>query len=327
MAVLFMDGFDHYPAGNITSKWDGAVDQQISTTTKKTGNGSLHLRHSNAYCLKNLGANYQTLCVGFMLLKTPTNSPVPGLEILDASNVNLKLIFNSNGSLGVARNTTILASIDNVLVNEEWGHFQVKVVVDDSVGSVVIKKNDVTICELTNVDTKQGANAYSNIVAFKNYGPNNSDIFIDDVYIAEDFLGVCVVDTKLPSGAGSTTQFTPSAGANYQCVGEASMNNDTDYVYSATPGNIDTYAFADLSYAVGVVKAVQVNAFAKLDDTGARKIGLVTRPGNTDHVSTDKVLITLMDHYFELHEINPDTSEAWTVETVNASEFGIKVTE
>lgn len=325
--VLFMDGFDHYPNGSIAAKWDAAYrqDQEISTSIKKTGTGALRLCGDSAYVQKTLADNYTTLGVGFMVYKGFSGNPTPGLEILDESNINLKLVFQSNGMLGVYRNTTLLGSVAAILSVGEWAHFQVKVVVDDSVGSVIIKKNGGTILTLNNIDTKQGVNAYSNVVKFKNYA-GSSDVYFDDVYIAEDILGICVVETKYPNGAGQSTQWTPSGGSNYQCVDEASMNSDTDYVYSSTPGNIDTYTFTDMVND-GVIKAIQVNAFAKIDDTGLRKIALVTRPSDTDYVGSDNALTTLFDHLFQIHETNPDDSEPWSIADVNGCQFGIKVTE
>lgn len=327
--VLFMDGFDHYPTENILTKWDAVSSKcGINTAIKKTGTGALKLTDDNTYVKKILDNNYTTLGVGFMVYKNNGSisyPSIPGLEIADGSNINLKLMFNKDKTLSVYRNTTLLGSVANTLSVGEWAHFQVKVVVDDSVGSVVIKKNGGTILSLSNIDTKQSINTYSNNVSLKNYG-SNSDVYFDDVYIAEDILGVCVVETKYPNGAGQSAQWTPSEGLNYECVDEESVNSDTDYVYSSTPGNIDTYTFTDMVND-GIIKAVQVNAFARIDDTGLRKIALVTRPGDTDYVGSDNVLTTLFDHFFQIHETNPDDSEPWSIADVNGCQFGIKLTE
>jgi hypothetical protein len=91
---------------------------------------------------------------------------------------------------------------------------------------------------------------------------NNPQInmWIDDVIFDDStWVGPSSIQGLVPTGAGATTQFDPSTGSNYACVDEVPAS-DTDYIYTNTANDVDTYACGNLTGTINSVKAVQVQA-------------------------------------------------------------------
>jgi len=139
------------------------------------------------------------------------------------------------------------------------------------------------------------------------------------------FLGDIRVQAILPSGAGNSTQMTPSAGSNYQCVDEAAPNDDTDYVSETTAGEKDTYAFGNLTPTSGTVKGTQILISARKDDAGTRTIAPVYRPVSTDYDGTTVSIGNSYDYVRQVKDVSPATSVAWTIAEINGAEFGVKL--
>jgi hypothetical protein len=158
-------------------------------------------------------------------------------------------------------------------------------------------------------------------------------LHIDDMYICDgsgslnnDFLGDVTVSALLPNGAGNTTGWTASAGSNYQCVDEATPNDDTDYVSTSTLTAKDTYAFPSV-VAGAEVKAIQVFAAVRKATEGPGKVKHVVRSNSTDYDSAEMGIGgTTYSYTRTVHETDPATGVAWTESGVNAAEFGIKKT-
>lgn len=125
-----------------------------------------------------------------------------------------------------------------------------------------------------------------------------------------------------PSGAGSSTQLTPSAGSNYACVDEATKN-ESDYVQTSYTVDYkkDLYAFGNPAgiSAGDVINSVTVNAYiastngsynimAKLCCNSAEGSEIVTR--STSYVLRSKTWTT-------------NGGVAWTLADLNSLEAGI----
>jgi len=127
----------------------------------------------------------------------------------------------------------------------------------------------------------------------------------------------------LVSGAGDLSQFTPSAGNNYECVDEVPPNDDTDYVATATEGNIDTYAI-DVPDVSGGVPVVTLWHYAKLDEAGAGNITQLLRTNSVNYEGDLKGLDTSYKHVYHAWEQNPATGQAWTLEALESFQIGQK---
>ena len=330
-----MDGFDHYPTADLALKgwvkYDGYGGASISTTRKKTGPQSLFSTQGGggSYRLrKMLPATKNVLVVGFWIY---LDSGYTGnfLWLMDGSNTQIKLGVLSNGRLRVYRDGTTLATsaVGALLTPGNSIHVQIKVVFSQTVGTVEVKINDATVISLVDQDTCSSANEYCDSILLGNQD-GIASCYFDNFWMDDlNFNGDLAIETLYPNGAGATTGWSPSAGSNYACVDELTENGDTDYVYSATPDAVDTYTYGNLPELTGTVKAVQVNMYAKMDENGANKIAPVVRPSTVDRVGDTKSVNSIYEHFSQLYTTNPDDASAWTIASVNGSEFGIKVIE
>lgn len=335
MALYFIDGFDHYATADIIKKWSevqtaNGASISIDTAIKNTGTSSMRI-YSNyrdkyySRLLKNLGSNLSTIAAGFWFR---LGSAYYGkfFEFRDGSAAQVVVGCNSAGNILVYNGSTLIATSDDagLITVGEPVYLAVKVVFHSTAGSVEVKVDGVTKISLSGIDTIATANAYANIICFYCY--YGVGLFhIDDLYVADDFQGTCVVDTILPDGAGDSTVWTPSAGSNYQCVDESPMSN-TDYVSSTNPGDIDNYSFGNINIASPVsVKGVQIGVYAHKDEEGSRKIATIIKPSTTNIAGDAQEISTSNAGYLQVYALNHATSAAWSESEVNSCKFGVKL--
>jgi hypothetical protein len=328
--LLFMDGFDHYATANGTEKWESFGGVGASSPTPRTGAG----RAGTGVYYKIVPAGDSTCIYGLGIYS------VGGFSInttYGAYNGNqCSVVVTPDGRiqhrLEYSGGTLLGETSPGVFRFNLWNYLEVKILLSQTVGTCTVKLNGNTVLSLTGLD-----NCYQNNTSWNGWYTAGGFSF-DDFYICDgagsvnnDFLGECRVITLLPQtdavAAGSNAQFTCSAGTDHGAlVDEAAPNADTDYLYSSTPGHVDTWNYPPLGYT-GTIKGVQLNLSAKKTDSGTRAIAAVARPASTNRVhATNNYLSTSYAYWLALWEQNPEDSAAWEVADVDGAEFGVKVT-
>ena len=351
MALLFMDGFDHYSEILYGSmKWDNTLSVNCTyyPTYGRRGGGMIALVGTTGtypeYLYKTLNGNHATIMVGFAVTfqhSTPPPTQAQSfLKLCDGSTDHIYLRLNvTTRYLEVVRApSTILGTYSVPLSDGVWYYIELKATISDTVGSIQLRINEYLALNLSNQDTQNGANPYINKIAIAGWTPTSyrhCGANFDDLYICDDsgasnndFLGDCRIDVIRPNGAGYTTNWAPSAGSNYQCVDDALFDNGTDYVSETTVGDIDSYTFSDLPVGIADIKGIQTNVFAARTDSGVNtKLKPFLRPVSTNYEKTEATLTISYRDYNEITELNPETGLAWTKSTVDAMEAGIELTE
>lgn len=334
MVCRLIEGFESSTVfADYLGKWSAtAGNGAIGPANGRFGNG--HRITSTGSWIRNFD-NQATWIVGFAAkLDNLPGSAQAAVHFTDGGTTHCGLgVADTTGLLFAWRGTTgtVLGTASAAVPVGSWCYIECKVTIGDSPnGAFAIRLNGVTVLNLTGQDTRNAGNASANGVRISL--SNTGISYVDDIYICDaigttnnDFLGDCKVEQVLPTGAGASTLWTPSAGSNYQCVDDVPPNGDTDYVSSATAGQTDTYAFGDLGVASGTVKAVQATVNARKDDAGSRSLAVVARPGSTDRVGATQAVGDSYAGYTEIWNTNPDTAAAWSVPEVNASSFGVRL--
>ena len=343
MALLFCDSFDHYASAGMAYKWtyrDGAnVTIDASYGRFSTGGCKITYNSSGVYKTHD---QKRTLVAG-VAVKVPNVTPgvITPIAFCEAlyTQPQCCVCVNASKYLEVRRgdnNGTVLATSTDPLT-QGWHYVEFKAYIDDSAGTTEVHLDGVEVAELTltDQDTQNRTNNYADITRLcLSTGGSQADYYFDDFYLCDttgsycnDFLGDIRVECKLPDGAGDSvnTDWTPSAGDNYECVNESPPTDDTDYVSSETADNIDTYAFAALATTAGSVKAVTVWNYARKDDAGTRQIAAVARHDTSESYGSTVTLSATYTHYGEIYHVNPSTTSAWTIAEVNEAEFGVKL--
>lgn len=329
MALLFIDGFDHYVSAEIARKWSTNNNCSISSSGRRVGSKALSGSGSN-YVEKTLPSAINTIVVGFAYNCTNFETA----EILSftvGGSAQVTLTINSNGSISVYRglssDTLLGTSASGIVTASSWPYIEFKVFINDSTGTYEVKINESTVLSGTGADTKQQASSGADTIKLMPGSTSFSGI-VDDLYIDDaNFKGDCRIDTLMPSGAGATTQWTPSAGSNFQNVDDpGDMDDDTTYNSEATAGEIDVFVVPDIEATGGTIHTVAVNAAVYKDDSGARTLKGVIREGSTNYSTsvTHDVQGTYKVGQF-LHDTQPDGGGAWDEGNLNAAEFGVEM--
>lgn len=349
MAILFMEGFDGY-ADIDTMLADprigtDAVPSQYALQTGRSGSGqSVELTAGIDYIACSLSqTSDSTIWVQFALyfeanlayndqricqIRSPDGT-LHGTLIMNFGSQTLSY-------MRVDYNGTVLGTSSVVLSNWTWYYIELKVVIDNSAGTVLLKVDGVEEINLTSQDTQNGSTAEISSVRFGS-GVSGTDAGLDprfdDIVIgdgsgtdATDLLGECAIELLSPDGAGNYAQWTPSAGSNYQNVDEApsSSDGDTTYNSSSTAAQKDTFTTGNLVVTSGNVRAVQVGYIARREDGGGRTIRSMIRTSSTDASGTSVYTPSSYIHRHDIFE-NDAGGTDWTISSVNAMEIGYEL--
>ena len=183
-------------------------------------------------------------------------------------------------------------------------------------------------------DTKPGADTGINTLSFSSFVGSGSyvQLYIDDIIVNNIAGSVnnswpngAKVVALFPNGAGSSNQYTPSAGSNYQNVEEIPPtlveNNNTN-----TDAQLDLFAMSDLpaeAYSIqgikNMVTALKQGVPAVPNIKTAYKVS-----GYTARLSSNHALSFSAAVYADIVETNLDSALAWTIADINALESGYK---
>jgi hypothetical protein len=205
-------------------------------------------------------------------------------------------------------------------------HIEIYVLIANENGRFVVKLNGVTDIDYTG-DT-QGSDTSNQMdrIRFGSFGgTTGTSIYVDDVIVDDsNFPGDTRIQKIAINGAGTTTQWTPSIGVNYQCVDEIPAD-DADYVYTNTVDQIDSYNVTSLEGEIESVKCIQVQARAKKEGLSTpQNLQLGVRTNAIDYFGGSQALESDYKGFSEIWESNPATSSAWTKAVIDDLEIGIK---
>lgn len=223
--------------------------------------------------------------------------------------------------------TTTLGTSFGTLTAGVWYTIEVHIVIGNS-GQYELKVNgfNTNWIPLASGDTQPGSETtVDNVAYYINAGPAGEVCYYDDIE-ADDaaYPGEGIATIHVPTGAGNTTQLTPSTGANWQCVDEVPPD-DTDYVSTDTANKKDTYVHSALPAAASNIKSVLTVARVARAGSGITHAYLVTRSGGTDYESSAQEIQISPGPVSDLRTVDPATGVAWTRTGFNATEVGVRV--
>lgn len=338
MSLLLVEGFNAFgtsignapsPTGVVSRKYIVSNNPGFTVETGRVSGYAMKM--SNVVLTMPQATTNDTLIVGFAFKNTLLLATNYFLRIHDGVSTGIRLYLAAGNVLRIDRGTTTLATSDVTDINDgNWHYIEVKVKCHDSTGTVEVRVAGVSVISATGLDTKDGTQAYYNFVEFA--GDSFNRIYtVCDLYVCDgagatnnDFLGNKKVTTIQPDGAGDSTQLTPSAGNNFNCVNEAICNDDTDYVESATADQMDLYSYAAVS--LSNVNGLQINTDCRETDATTFGIHTICKSGaTTDEATSVTIGSTNFVTRSKVHEVDPNTSAAWVDTDISAAQFGVKV--
>ncbi len=255
----------------------------------------------------------------------------------DSTQTAIRLVLK-NGTSNVfylARGSTTLATGTTVIKKNTWYWIELKVCIDNTSGVAELRIDEAVDATFSGDTYNAGAIGINSFAYMTCYNATGTSHFDDDLVINDStgsqnngYLGRTMIETKYTSGAGSTTQGTPSSGANYSCVNdENGEDGDSSYVDIGTVGNKDTYTFDALSSSFTTVHGVVVNTNCRATGTTVRKTkGQVKSGSSSAQLSEGTAPFgTTYKTLQSVSETDPATSTLWTESGVNAAEFGFSM--
>lgn len=327
MALRWIEGFETFDT-TLTNNIDAYLNFKYATASANTlvagRTGGFAVRSTNNLTWP-VFAPLSTWIMGCGYKKEISNQE--GIMLfMDGPTNQVEIRVTVSNNLAVYTNGNFIAAGTATILNNTWYYIEAKVFIDNTTGSVEVRVNGVTDINLTNIDTQVTGSNTVNTFKWQVYAQAS---YFDDIYICDttgavnnDFLGDNRVEAIMPTGAGANTDWTPLTPPNFSEVNEIPPDGDTSYVSSNTPGNVDTYAFGNLTGITTGIKGLQVNILNRKDDAGSREIAPVVRSGGTDYTGNTFAVLDNYSTAVQVYEEDPDTSAAWLVAGVNAAEFG-----
>jgi hypothetical protein len=125
-------------------------------------------------------------------------------------------------------------------------------------------------------------------------------------------------------GNGALTQWTPSAGSNYQCIDEIPVS-DTDYIQTQGFENVDLFTTSVFTPGVSCnIKSIQESVRVTKDGLNVTSIYPLLSAGVTIHRGFSKSLSFSFKNETQIWETNPLTLGAFTIADLSNLQFGVE---
>jgi len=347
MALLFCDSFDGYDVeGDLDSKWDmvpGNNEVSFNTNWGRWGGGSSNIEgNADQGLTRYLPASISTAIAGasIKVFVTP-NAQCELIGFKNTANTDFQccLVVNSGGAitarLGAWNDYNDLGtSATGVIKVGVWQHIEVKAYIHDTAGTIEVRVDEVVVLNLTSQDTRHTAgDDYIGAIEFTSAISSSGETGWDDIVIMDttgsynnDFIGDCRIHSVLPDANGSTNNFTPLSGSNWEMVDDK-VDDDASYVYSTTSGHQDLYSFGTAGLTSDhTIAAVCVSNLTRKDDIGSRTVASVIRSSATNGTGGNVSLDNLYQSVFAAFDLDPGTASVWNGTSVDSIEAGIEIT-
>jgi len=312
MARVFIDSFE---SGSL-DLWDSLVGppEVVSTTGLDMQGSYCFLAQPYEYAYKAIPAAAE---YWFALMARYTGTGCLMVTLYNTGERMCRVEISSNkivvrrGYDNVATGTKTLSPDTTYLIE---GYYKAH----DTTGAIQVKVDGTLDVDFSG-DTKPGSGTTVNRFRL------DSECYIDNVVIDDaEFPGKTFIAMLTPSGAGNSTQLTPSSGTNYGCVDEIPAS-DTDYVSTNVINQTDTYQTTNLPSSVCTVKCMQVQSRMNKDGTPTpQNVNMAVRVNGTDYFSSDIAVPSSYASVSNIWTVNPDDSAAWEKADIDGAEIGIK---
>jgi hypothetical protein len=352
MALLWCDGFDHY--GTSTTKMlDGAwaeVGGQVTISSANARTGTYHIRQaggttaSTTNIRRVLGGAKTTVGVGgvFYYPALPTGNNVQRLfQFNDATNTNqISILVQSTGTIEAFRGpatTSLGVTATPVIVANAYQHVECIVLFSQTVGTIEVRVNGVTVLSLSAQDTcATSLVECSQVLIGGGIGGTNqfSQTDLDDVFCYDTtssynnaFIGDRRVLTLMPNANTATADWTAvGAATGYECIDEVPPNDDTDYITAATVGLVSQFGLANLPSGISVVNAVVMVERARKTEAGVANTKVSIVSGASTTAGADKPLTEVYTYRQDVFQTDPASAAPFTPANVDALQFKVERT-
>jgi len=261
---------------------------------------------------------------------TGTNTDVL-FTLKEGATLHLTIAVDSSNAIVVTRGdgTVLGTSAANacVLNASDWQYVTAKVVISDTVGSVLVQVYGTVVLNLSGIDTRNGGTGAVDTIG---HGFNR---LTQDLFIADDSGTIFnalpsnfqVLDLPLNADtAQADFALQPTGTPAYAKL--TNQDDDSSYIYSATVGNKSEFGCTDTpaSPTTGFV-AVSWGQRARRDDAASRGSQAYIKSGSTVLNGTALLTTQSYQNQMDTTETDPATGAAWTKAAIDGLLWGVKV--
>ena len=350
MALLFIDGFDHYDPQTLDdfgqpwlARGKAAYLSPQAERVQGRRPSSFALRMpegSGGGYVKNLDSTKTSLIIGASIRVVPYENTYTEPLLLGVRDANAQVAHlvkvGEDGRLKLYRwqygyEQLITTSVTTAPARG-WHYIELQVTQGISNGVLSVRINGVLAIQMTAQNTIQGGGQL--LTAFLGAIPGQScplTLDVDDFYILDasgtinnTFLGDVRVDALKAQADGSLNQWTvtPSGTAAWEAVSD---EDETTNITAPSAGLRQSFDVAPLPVmATPAVFGVQLTMLARKTDAGLGKVKALVVSGAQTAVSPEVILQEQQAWQCALFERNPNGNVQWTEAAFNAAEFGVE---
>jgi hypothetical protein len=267
------------------------------------------------------------------LMNLGTAAPVNG-----GSNSRALFFFTSAGLIQFApyENNTLTTTGTHDVCDGNWHWIEMQVVLTSAAtGSVTVYVDGELDLQLTGISTMLSLldKPYGTIGfgAVANLGQKAVTSCYDDFIVWDNTgdtfntfpIGQKRIYTGKPSGAGSSSQFTPSSGSNYAIAAQG--YSGSGILTASVPGKLDLYSTNILNGANPVdIDAVVLNTYAK--NAGSTGAGFLTPTLQSNGVTQagSRIQVTASPVNYRSTFLVDANGNPWSKASIDALQFGVE---
>ena len=343
MVLRWVEGFETH---QIAAQWDRRYASRSGSFAIEAGRvfGSAGTLAAPIWVAPSFGLA-DTWGIGFGLrieaLVSGLNSGAQGLYLEKGTTeqIHLEIVSNAGSfELRVMRGATQLGITTSTFAYGSWHHFELKVTVHTLTGAFELRHNEANVLSGSGVNTANAGSNQADVFAIR-FTTTSTNARFDDIFVwdgtgsvVNDFQGDAVIEGIEVTGAGASTQWTPSAGSNFDNVDDPGNSVPDDagaggFNSSDTASQIDLYAFSDLTQIDGAIIGVQLDTQLAMASAGSRTVDTKYRDPDTTvvDIASKAVTSTSYDSFHDVMSVNPNGGAAWDVADVNGGQFGVEI--
>ena len=363
MALVFMDGFDHYDMNQMNMKWENVSGgpNYIMCDGNSRRSGTKYFKSIGGNANKHVvdtvtGEDIYSYVVGCACLYTTVAIAAGAWSLQlqsEGGTPHVYIRFEGDGKVKLQIAGVWYETEQDFVDPNTWFHIEIKGTIHESSGEFECRLNEETVLSDSSICTQypgqEGIARLSIGGGLMMWG----EAWFDDVYLLDgnspqnDFLGDSRIDTLYTSADGYYTMFTPSEGDNWECVYPEVVDVEDDsgwplyiegihydcprvdftkYNSATVAGSRDCYELDNISSLSKPIHACQQNSCYRKTDAGKKQVEQFLRISSTNY---DCGKIWEATDFAKIKTFpwtyNPDTSVAWTESDINALQSGIEI--
>jgi hypothetical protein len=328
MTRILTEGFE---MGDLVGM-SGGANCVVSSAQKRTGNYAAYCPDaSDSHLNVPLPQTVTEAYIRFAAYITDFGSTQELLRVYSGSG-NLHLTLNASGSgLRLERYADeFLANGSTALQTNTWYVFEARVIINDTTGVFQLRIDGGPSLDIDYTGDTRGTAGSADIRTFRFMGYLQNHGYIDDIAVNDtagstdnSWPGLGGVIYLPASADGSPNEWTCSTGSDhYALVDDVPADGDTTYLYTSTDAKVEEFDVADTAFDdVPVILRVWPEArVRRVDADSLATVQLGVTSGATTDYSDDLEPLTSYTKRIigDVHTVNPATSQAWTVDELDA---------